>query len=121
MDTSEQTPKLSLSEKEFENFLDDSTAIQEMYDFRLTELHLQEKQEILGFRKKWSNNLLWLVVAIVLFNGGFLIAIGRNMLSYEDEWLVRIIFTGSFIEVLGLARIVVQFLFKEEKRQDTEK
>lgn len=97
------------------SILDDTQAVNEIYDFRSLELKLQEKEEFLGFRKRWSKYLLTLVVFIVLFNALFLIAVGKSWLRFNDEWLVRIIVTGSFVEVLGLARIVVQFLFSNEK------
>lgn len=77
------------------------------------ELRLREKSEFLHFRKRWSNYLLILLVFIVLFNAVFLLAVGDGWIRFEDEWLVRIIVTGSFVEVLGLAKIVVDFLFKE--------
>jgi hypothetical protein len=102
-----------LKQEEMSQFLDERGYAEKLYQINLYELNLKEKSEILGFRKKWSNNLLWLVVVIVVFNGLFLLAIGRDLLQYQDEWLVRIIFAGSFIEVLGLAKIVVEFLFKE--------
>jgi organic radical activating enzyme len=105
------SPKIKAREEHV--FLEGNKDVDEVYQTKISELILREKSEILGFRKKWSNNLLWLVVSIVVFNAMFLLAIGRNLLAYSDEWLVRIIFAGSFIEVLGLARIVVQFLFKE--------
>lgn len=80
---------------------------------KLEELRIQEKAEFLQFRKNWSKNLLYLVIFIVGFNALFLIAVGLKWLVFMDEWLVRIIITGSFVEVLGLAKIVVDFLFKE--------
>lgn len=82
-------------------------------ELQLEKLNLQEKFEFLSYRKQWSAYLLTLVVMIVIFNAFFLIAIGLDILQFQDEWLVRIIFVGSFLEVLGLAKIVVDFLFKE--------
>lgn len=84
-----------------------------MMKLKLEELRIQEKAEFLQFRKNWSKNLLYLVIFIVVFNAAFLIAVGMKWLVFLDEWLVRIITTGSFVEVLGLAKIVVDFLFKE--------
>lgn len=79
-------------------------------------LRIQEKSEFLGFRKQWSKNLLKLLVLIVVFNALFLIAVGLKWLIFLDEWLVRIIITGSFVEVIALAKIVVDFLFKEQPK-----
>lgn len=79
-------------------------------------LKIQEKSEFLSYRRQWSKYLLTLLIAIVLFNAMFLVTIGLGWLQFNDEWLVRIIITGSFVEVLGLAKIVVDFLFKEQPK-----
>jgi hypothetical protein len=79
-------------------------------------LRIQEKSEFLDFRKQWSKNLLKLLVLIVLFNALFLIAVGLRWLIFLDEWLVRLIIAGSFLEVIALAKIVVDFLFKEQPK-----
>ncbi|MFW5703237.1 MAG: hypothetical protein ACOCXQ_00175 [Patescibacteria group bacterium] len=86
---------------------------EQYYESKTRELRLREAREFLNFRKSWSNKLLWLVIMIVIFNAIFLLMVGFKVLTYEDEWLVRIIITGGFIEVLGLAKIVVEFLFKD--------
>ncbi len=96
-----------------ETVIADAQAETKQFELKLEELRLKEKAEFLAFRKQWSTYLLTLVVIIVVFNSFFLLAIGLNILQFQDEWLVRIIFTGSFVEVLGLAKIVVDFLFKE--------
>jgi hypothetical protein len=77
------------------------------------ELKYQERAEYLQFRRRWSMALLGVVYIIVFFDILFLLAVGSGILQYQDEWLVRLIFVGNFIEVVGLARIVVDFLFKE--------
>lgn len=105
----EETP---LYVKEY-TAIDESILTESYYDVRAKEIGIRERIEFLDFRKEWSRNLLWLVIFIVAFNAVFLIAIGMRWLTFEDEWLVRIIFLGSFIEVLGLAKIVVEFLFAE--------
>lgn len=92
--------------------LDASTDLEHI-KVEFEKLSLQEKFEFLSYRKQWSTYLLTLVIAIVAFNAMFLVTIGLGWLQFQDEWLVRIIFTGSFVEVLGLAKIVVDFLFKE--------
>ncbi len=96
-----------------ETVIDDAQLVEKNLQVQLEELRLREKSEFLAFRKQWSRYLLILVIAIVVFNAIFLIAVGKGWLRFQDEWLVRIIITGSFVEVLGLAKIVVDFLFKE--------
>lgn len=96
-----------------ETVIDDGQQVEKTLQVQLGELRLREKSEFLAFRKQWSRYLLILVIAIVVFNALFLIAVGKGWLQFKDEWLVRIIISGSFVEVLGLAKIVVDFLFKE--------
>lgn len=96
-----------------ETVTEEALAEEAKYKIKLQQLQLKEKSEFLEFRKQWSKNLLTLVILIVIFNALFLVAVGLKWLTFLDEWLVRIIITGSFVEVLGLAKIVVDFLFKE--------
>ena len=96
-----------------ETVTEEALAEEAKYKVKLQQLQLKEKSEFLEFRKQWSKNLLTLVILIVVFNALFLIAVGLGWLTFLDEWLVRLIIAGSFVEVLGLAKIVVDFLFKE--------
>jgi len=96
--------------------IEEAETEQKQFELQLQELRLKEKAEFLNFRRQWSTYLLSLVMIIVFFNALFLIAIGMHLLQFEDEWLVRIIITGGFVEVLGLAKIVVDFLFKEQPK-----
>lgn len=100
-----------------ETVTEEALAEEAKYKAKYKELQLREKSEFLQFRKHWSKNLLWLVVFIVVFNAFFLIAVGLQWLKFLDEWLVRLIVTGSFVEVLGLAKIIVDFLFKEPPKE----
>jgi len=100
-----------------ETVIEDAQMQTKEFELKLLELKLQEKSEFLEFRRQWSHYLLILLVAIVVFNAIFLLAVGKNILTFTDEWLVRIIISGSFLEVLGLAKIVVDFLFKQQPKQ----
>jgi len=91
---------------------------------KLESLVLEEKSDFLSLRKWWSKALLIVVYIIVVFDMVFLVLVGLGVLQYHDEWLVRLILAGNFVEVLGLAKIVVDFLFKEPpkfKKASTEK
>jgi hypothetical protein len=108
----EKEKKLTLLAQE-NTVVDESAITDSYYRNRARELGLREQIEFLNFRKEWSQKLLLLVVFIVAFNALFLVIVGLGWLNYADEWLVRIVITGSFIEVLGLAKIVVEFLFRD--------
>lgn len=98
-----------------ETVLEEQRVIQEGRELELKfkELQLNAEQDFFSFRKQWSQILLYLVIFIVIFQSVFLLAVGLKWLVFSDEWLVRIIITGTFAEVLGLAKIVVDFLFKQ--------
>ncbi len=108
----EKEKKMTLLAQE-NTVVDESAITDSYYRNRAKELGLREQIEFLNFRKEWSQKLLLLVVFIVAFNALFLVIVGLGWLRYADEWLVRIVITGSFIEVLGLAKIVVEFLFRD--------
>lgn len=75
-----------------------------------------EKRSFLGQRNLWASTLCFCCVVIIIFNFIFLGLVGNGTWKFDDEWLVRIVFTSSFAEVWLLARIVVTFLFKEPPR-----
>jgi hypothetical protein len=108
----EKEKKMTLLAQE-NTIVDESAITDSYYRNRAKELGLREQIEFLNFRKEWSQKLLLLVIFIVAFNALFLVIVGLGWLQYTDEWLVRIVITGSFIEVLGLAKIVVEFLFRD--------
>ncbi|MCA9372253.1 hypothetical protein KC726_05145 [Candidatus Woesebacteria bacterium] len=83
-------------------------------ELKYKELELKEKSEFLNFRKQWSSYLLILVVFLTIFYAFFLWAIGAGWITIKDEWTLRIIIVSGFGQILALAKIVVDFLFKKK-------
>ena len=79
-------------------------------------LQTAEKKSFLTQRNLWASTLCFCCIAIIIFNFVFLGLVGNGTWKFDDEWLVRIVFTSSFAEVWLLARIVVTFLFKVPPR-----
>lgn len=75
------------------------------------QLRAQEKKEILDMRKIWSRWLLGVVVAIVAFDFIVIIAVGFHWMTFSDGYVVPFFIVESFLKTIGLAIIVVRFLF----------
>jgi len=78
-------------------------------------LRLREKREYLDQRKTWSIALLTIIASLVFFTFIFTLEIGIGNWVFKDEWLVRLIYVTFFGSIIGLANIVVNFLFPNNK------
>jgi len=79
-------------------------------------LELRERKEYLDQRKTWSIALLIVILLLVLFTFLFTLEVGVGNWAFKDEWLVRLVYVTFFASIIGLANIVVNFLFP--KKQD---
>ena len=80
-------------------------------------LERKGRSEVLEMRRRWSNHLVRLLVALVLFQIGLTIAIGLHLLEFTDYKLVIEIVVGSnFVQIIGLITIVLTFLFSEASK-----
>ncbi|MBP9748662.1 hypothetical protein KBD18_00500 [Patescibacteria group bacterium] len=80
------------------------------------ELDQKEHIEVMKMRGAWSSWILRCVIGIVVFDVLFVVGVGRNWLKYDQGWIVPVFVADSLIKVLGLAIIIVGFLFGEYKR-----
>jgi len=74
----------------------------------------QEKQDIIAMRKKWSGWILLCIVLIVIYDMVMIPLIGVGVFAPQDEgakWLIGLLITENLAKVLGLAYIVVNWLF----------
>lgn len=79
-----------------------------------TQLMLEEWLDILKMRRRWSNWLLWVIIAVVAFDFFVVIAVGFGWMSFKEGYIVPFFVGESLIKTLGLAIIVVKFLFNEK-------
>lgn len=100
------------------NFLsqEDLTLTKAEQDLRKYELELERYRDYSHFRKTWSMAILGFVIVILCINILFIFFMGFNVWHFQDEWIPRIIFSGNFLEILGLAKIVVDFLFPNPQK-----
>src|SRR3989338_2524408 len=74
------------------------------------------RKDVLAMRKQWSSFLLWLIVAIVLYDFWFTTALGKGWIQFTDEKLVIYFILENLVKIGGLAYIVVNFLFNRKRR-----
>jgi hypothetical protein len=78
------------------------------------QLALKEWNDVIRMRRLWSCWLLYVIIAIVIFDFFIIIASGFSWIHFNDNYTVPL-FTGeSLIKIFGLAIIVVRFLFNEK-------
>lgn len=79
---------------------------------RETETHIKGWEQYYELRNGWSNILKWLVGTMVFFQISLTIAIGRNWLNFSTFSAFPYLIIGeNFAQIVGMAYIVVNFLF----------
>lgn len=79
-----------------------------------TQLDIKERIEIIRMRGVWSYWLLGVIVAIVFFDFVVILAVGFKWIIFDKSYIVPFFVGESLIKTLGLALIVVRFLFNEK-------
>ncbi len=82
-------------------------------NLKRAEIENLARSNFLELRNSWAFVLLSCIALIVIFNIFLVICVGIGWLNFKDEWFLRLVFLSSFAEVWVLAKIIVEFLFKE--------
>ncbi|MFH1523188.1 MAG: hypothetical protein ABIE43_05235 [Patescibacteria group bacterium] len=77
-------------------------------------LTIKERKEIIKMRRHWSYWLLGVIIAVVIFDFFVILAVGFKWMSFQSNVIVPVFVGESLIKTLGLAFIVVNFLFNEK-------
>lgn len=80
------------------------------------EIYIKGLQEFFRLRKKWSWILAGALALILLFNFAVVFCVGFGWTTFEDEWFLRIVLGTNLADIIGLAYVVVRFLFKHPPR-----
>jgi hypothetical protein len=77
------------------------------------QLHLNGLKDFYKMRNRWSKHILIIIYGVIIVYGLLLIGVGTSYLDYSKYPYFLSISSGEvFICILGLAYIVVKFLFK---------
>lgn len=86
-------------------------------DKQQAELRAEEYKQILSLRKSWSKWIL-IAVCVIIFSDVILIFfIGAGWLKFTNDIVVPFFIGESFLKTIGLALIIVNFLFKKPMSQ----
>lgn len=97
------------------NHLDVSSRAMELDERNiLSKLRAEERQNIIDMRRDWSVWVLRCIVAIVATDILGMFLLGFHVLSFDSQWFVPTFIADSLVKVLGLAFIIVRFLFGKE-------
>ncbi len=95
--------------------LDTEAKVQEFRDDEIrAKIAAKEKKEIIAMRRQWSKWLLIAVIAIVIFDFLVVLLVGLGWMEFAADFVLPIFIADSLIKTIGLALIVVKFLFNEK-------
>lgn len=77
----------------------------------LEKLQIEEFQQKLDLRATWSRFLMGMVVLMIFFQMGLFLLVGLELLTFQDEWIARLVLPGTFAQILGFVYIIITFLF----------
>ena len=84
-------------------------------EYNKAETELQGLKDFYELRKQWSNLIKGCIIELLASQILIIILIGRNVLVYNSTVVISIFFAETFAQIIGLAILVVKFLFKENK------
>ncbi|MDD3531114.1 MAG: hypothetical protein PHV99_00770 [Candidatus Pacebacteria bacterium] len=122
-DLTHTTPVQAVGEAEVEKILSESESAPEQEDSFVSSLSQTSRKALAAFaykdviemRRQWSNVLLFLIGAIVLYDLWFSTALGSGWIVFPNEKLIAYFILENLAKIAGLAYIVVNFLFDKTK------
>jgi len=77
-------------------------------------LKLKEKEDVIEMRKKWSTEIKRWLKIIITFDFIIIVFTGLGWLNFPEYVGIPAIVADSILKVVGLAYIVVRFLFSKD-------
>lgn len=81
---------------------------------RFAEIKAVEREDIIRMRKFWSKWILISILAINIFDFFVITALGFGWITFPDGFVIPAFIADTLIKTLGLAVIVVHFLFNKD-------
>ena len=106
---------------QFNNYEVDRFNNSRLLDNHLARLKARERGDLIEFRKMWSNWTLGFVGLIVLSNVVIVFLLGFGILRFENQDVIPYFVGDSVIKTIGLAYIIVNFLFSKDSMDDGKK
>ena len=78
------------------------------------EIKLKGLASYFTMRERWSHCLMIAIFIVLGFNILMVWFVGIGTLMYSDEWFLRIVLTTNLADIIGLAVVIVKFLFPNQ-------
>lgn len=109
----EQNPQINLSDSEIDLEIERKIAFLQR-EKNNTQLDLKERNDVIGMRKLWARWLLFAIIAIIVFDFFVIVCVGFGGMKFDKGYIIPFFVGESLLKTLGLAMIVVNFLFNKE-------
>jgi len=81
------------------------------------DLNGEERIDIIVMRKQWSRWILFAILLIIISDIIFVSLIGLRVFKFDNNnWIVPAFIGDSLVKTLGLAAIIVNFLFDRKRK-----
>ena len=112
----ETSKKIADHLREFGRILEKSDAGSENLDERAWELSVQERENAIKWREKFSKFMIRFLIAQYFFILLFLFLQGFEIWSFHlDNFIFYILIGGTLVQSYFLVRIIFQYLFSSKK------
>lgn len=74
------------------------------------------RKDIREMRKRWSEWILRAIVAIIFFDFVVVFCVGLGWMRFDSQVILPVFIGESLVQTLGLAVIIVRFLFHNDSR-----
>jgi hypothetical protein len=110
------------AERSIETTLPEQQAIPESPQTKQTSeerrIHLDGTDAFYKLRSKWSWFILSCIFVLILFQIAITLLVGLDILNFKEyKWFLPLVITENFVQIIGLAIIVVKFLFNDPSKK----
>ena len=83
-------------------------------------LKIKEHSRVIDMRQDWSDLFKKIVLGILLFEIALTVCVGFGWMKFNDEWFLRIIISGGFLQLLSMPYTITKFLFSPNSFKNKE-
>ena len=79
----------------------------------LSDVEAQGRRDYFSLRKHWSCAMIAWITVLVVFNIALTVAVGIGCLVFEQEWFVTAVTIETFLQIVAMGVVAVNYLFSD--------
>lgn len=79
----------------------------------LSDVEAQGRLDYFSLRKHWSCAMIAWITVLVVFNIALTVAVGIGCLVFEQEWFVTAVTIETFLQIVAMGVVAVNYLFSD--------